>query len=41
MSGKSASGDLIEIAEARRLLDAEAEKVVSLKFSYISGVIFN
>ena len=31
----------VEIAEARRLLDAEAEKVVSLKFSYISGVIFN
>ena len=32
MSGKSASGDLIEIAEARRLLDAEVEKVVSLSF---------
>ena len=31
----------VEIAEARRLLDAEAEKVVSLKFSYISGNIFN
>ena len=24
----------VEIAEARRLLDAEVEKVVSLKFSY-------
>ena len=30
----------VEIAEARRLLDAEAEKVVSLKLSYISGIIF-
>ena len=31
----------VEIAEARRLLDAEAEKVVSLKFSYIDCIILN
>ena len=31
----------VEIAEARRLLDTEAEKVVSLVFFYIDCFIFN